>query len=61
MPTSLELLPAVLTVQQAARVLNISKNTAYELVRSGKIQSVKLGRIYRIPKDSITEYLHQNP
>lgn len=57
MPTNLETLPAVLTVQQAARALNISKNTAYTLVRSGKLHSVRIGRQIRIPKDALIEFL----
>lgn len=57
MPTNLETLPAVLTVQQAARALNISKNTAYTLVRSGKLHSVRIGRQIRIPKDCLIEFL----
>lgn len=57
MPTNIETLPAVLTVQQAARALNISKNTAYTLVRSGKLHSVRIGRQIRIPKDALIEFL----
>jgi excisionase family DNA binding protein len=59
MPTNLETLPAVLTVQQAARALNISKNTAYALVRSGKLHSVRIGRQIRIPKDALIEFLQK--
>ena len=47
----------VLTVEDLARILAISKNTAYELVRSRKIRSVKIGRTYRIPKAALEEYL----
>ncbi|MCI9469494.1 MAG: helix-turn-helix domain-containing protein [Oscillospiraceae bacterium] len=59
MPTNLETLPAVLTVQQAARALNVSKNTAYALVRSGKLHSVRIGRQIRIPKDALIEFLQK--
>ena len=34
-------LPIVLSVEQVAKVLGIGKNTAYELVRSGRIRSVR--------------------
>lgn len=47
----------VQTVEDLARILAISKNTAYELVRSRKIRSVKIGRTYRIPKAALEEYL----
>lgn len=38
-------------------LLSIGRNTAYALVRSGQIRSFRIGRCYRIPKDSVTEYL----
>ena len=40
-------------------ILNIGRNTAYELVRSGKIRSIRIGRRLRIPKDAIQDYLAQ--
>lgn len=48
----------VLTVEDLARILAISKNTAYELVRSRKIHSVKIGRTYRIPRSALEDYLN---
>lgn len=48
----------VLTVEDLAQILAISKNTAYELVRSRKIRSIKVGRTYRIPKAAVDEYLN---
>jgi excisionase family DNA binding protein len=47
----------VLTVEQAAHVLKIGKNTAYDLVRSGQIRSVRIGRQIRIPKSALMEFL----
>ena len=55
--TSFEYLPLVLHVKELAEVLSISQNTAYALVRSGQIRSIRTGRIYRIPKDALIEYL----
>ena len=55
--TSFENLPLVLHVKELAEVLSISQNTAYALVRSGQIRSIRTGRIYRIPKDALIEYL----
>ena len=50
-------LPLVLCVEDLMQLLSIGRNTAYELVRSGKIKSIRIGKCYRIPRDSITEYL----
>ena len=38
-------------------ILGIGRNTAYELVRSGQIFSVKIGRQLRIPKQALIDYL----
>lgn len=53
-------LPLVLRVEDLTQILSIGRNTAYELVRSGKIKSIRIGRNYRITRDSIAEYLAQN-
>ena len=58
--TSIENLPLVLHVKDLAEILSISQNTAYALVRSGKIRSVRTGRTYRIPKDALIEYLNKS-
>ena len=54
---SLDDLPLVLRVEDLMPVLDIGRNTAYELVRSGQIRSVRVGRQIRVPKDAIREYL----
>ena len=52
--------PPVLCVKQLAEILAISHNTAYELIRSGKIHSVRVGRSYRIPLDAVIDYLRKH-
>ena len=54
---SLEELPMVLTVEDLMPILSIGRNTAYELIRSGQIRSVRAGRNIRVPKEAIAEYL----
>ena len=53
-------LPLTLRVEDLMPILGIGRNTAYELVRSGQIRSIRIGRQIRIPKDSILEYLQKN-
>lgn len=50
-------LPLCLSVKQVAEVLGISKNTAYELVRSGQLHSVRTGRQIRISRDALKVFL----
>ena len=42
--------PDVLTVEEMSRALGISTKTGYKLIRENKIESLKVGRSYRIPK-----------
>lgn len=50
-------LPLTLRVEDLMPILDIGRNTAYELVRSGQIRSIRVGRQIRIPKDALAEFL----
>lgn len=50
-------LPLVLTVAEAGEALRIGRTAAYEIVRCGKLQSIRVGRTIRVPRDAITEFL----
>lgn len=52
-----EQLPLVLHVKDIESILSISHNTAYALVRSGQIHSIRIGRTYRITREALAEYL----
>lgn len=54
---SFDELPLTLRVEDLMPILDIGRNTAYELVRSGQIRSIRIGRQLRIPKDAVQEYL----
>lgn len=49
--------PDVLTVQQLADILHISRHSAYHLLQNGQIRHRKVGRIYRIPKQAVADFL----
>ncbi len=42
------------TPEQAARMLQLSKNTIYNLIRKGEIIAKKIGKVYRIPASSLS-------
>ena len=46
-------LPLTLTVVEAASVLRIGRTAAYNLVRCGKLRSVRVGKTIRVPRDAI--------
>ena len=47
----------LLSVDEMCAILKIGKNTAYQLLKSGKIKCFKIGRIWKISKDSIDKYI----
>lgn len=52
-------LPLIMRVEDLMPILRIGRNTAYMLVRCGKIRSIRVGRNIRIPRDAIIDYLTQ--
>ena len=55
----LEQYDAVLTISDLREILNIGRNTAYNLLNNGEIQAFRIGRTWKIPKDSLIYYLNQ--
>ncbi|MCS7460203.1 helix-turn-helix domain-containing protein [Paenibacillus doosanensis] len=49
----------IVPVEELMAILFIGRNKAYELLKSGQIQSFKVGRAYRIPKACIQDYVLQ--
>ena len=49
----------IMTVENLMDYLNIGRTTAYKLVQSGKIKTMRIGRIYRISKASVDEYVRK--
>jgi excisionase family DNA binding protein len=50
-------LPDALTVTEAARILRIGRNTAYEAVHRKEIPSIRLGRRLLVPKHALLRLL----
>ena len=48
----------VLTIPDLMDYLAVGKNTAYTLIREGKIKSFRIGRNYKIPKQAVIDYIH---
>lgn len=47
----------VLTVEEACEALKIGFNAMYELLNTGKIKGYRNGRVWRIPKAALVEYI----
>jgi len=56
--TAAELLDkAALTVPEMGAVLGIGRNAAYQLVREGRVRSLRIGRRIVVPASAIRELL----
>lgn len=54
---SMEEVPLVLPVRDLIDILQVSRNTAYNIVRSNKIHSIRVEGQIRIPKSALEAYL----
>ena len=49
--------PDILTVEKLSKDLGVSSKTGYQLLRENKIEHLKVGRAYRVPKAHLLSYL----
>ena len=58
-PTREEELPLILTVDDVCAVLRIGRNSTYELLRSGRLESIRVGKRYRVPRHMMLRFLEE--
>ncbi|MDL2219940.1 helix-turn-helix domain-containing protein [Ruminococcaceae bacterium OttesenSCG-928-O06] len=49
--------PDIVDVAQMQKMLSVSRHLAYELITSGKVQGIKVGKAYRVPKVKIIDFV----
>lgn len=49
--------PLLLTVVETTRLLGVGRSTAYELLASGELESVHIGRSRRVPVAAVENYV----
>lgn len=49
----------VFTIEDLMDYLSIGRNTAYKLLKEGKIKSFKIGRVYKIPKNEVKRFVKE--
>ena len=52
-----EFLDEILTVEDVMELLYVGKNTVYSLLQSGELKGFRLGRSWRIPRESLTKFI----
>jgi excisionase family DNA binding protein len=51
--------PLLLRVEEAARMLSLSRTTVYLLMESGQLPSIKCGTARRIPRVALDEWINR--
>ena len=49
--------PDVVSIDEIQQMLRIGKNTVYELLKTQKLKSIKVGKKYIVPKKYVIEFL----
>ncbi|WP_409141891.1 helix-turn-helix domain-containing protein [Cellulosimicrobium sp. RS] len=50
-------IPVVYRVEEAAEALRISRDSIYELIRSGRLRTIKVGSRRLVPVVALSEYV----
>jgi len=50
-------MPKLYTVQEVCTYLEISRNTAYQLIQTGQLKTKKVGRAYKITENALQAFV----
>jgi len=49
----------LLSVEAAAQQLSIGRTSMFALIKAGEIETVRIGRLRRIPSDALNDYVRR--
>lgn len=55
-----EIYDSLMTVTEAAEALGVGKGRMYQLLKSGSIKSFRIGKMWRIPRESLELYVRKS-
>ena len=47
----------VISIEELCQILQVCRNTAYRLLKSGELKGFRVGRMWRIPQESVQKYI----
>jgi excisionase family DNA binding protein len=50
-------IPSIMTFNECKDILKVGKNTLLDLLHSNTIQGFKIGNRWKIPKESVVEFI----
>lgn len=48
---------AIMTIDEVCDVLMIGRNAVYKLLNSGSLKAFRIGRVWKIPKESVDAFI----
>jgi len=49
-----------MTAEEACELLRVGHNTVYHLLNAGKLKGMRFGRVWKISKQSVIEFIVEN-
>ena len=46
-----------LTIPEICEILDVGKNTVYDLLKTKKIKNFRIGKRYRVTRDAVVDYI----
>ena len=50
----------LITIEELCNILTIGKNTAYRLLKEQEISAFRIGRIWKIPRKAVSDYIQNS-
>lgn len=50
--------PVMFDIRTVSKILSVSRSTIYELLRSGELKAVRIGRSRRVSQNQLVEYIY---
>ena len=50
----------LLTVYEVSEMMVVGKNRIYQLLADGKLKAFRLGRVWKIPRQAVVEFVAKN-
>jgi excisionase family DNA binding protein len=49
--------PVMFDMKTVSRILSVSRSTVYQLLKSGELKAVRVGRVRRVSQNQLVEYI----
>lgn len=49
----------IISIEEIMEILSVGKNTVYSLLNSHEIKAFRIGKVWKIPRKSVMEYIHR--